>query len=162
MALNRILVKLAQKLILKYLQVRYPAGANRYEDVADTWFLERVSFIPYHMCRAIKPYTALTGRALDFGCGEGIMALGMRLQNPELEVVGVDLHDASKYLLGLTQRNLGLSALPGNLSFHQIADDEELSRLVGREFSTVYSWSVFEHVSRRHLPKETLKKSASR
>lgn len=89
----------------------------------------------------------LSGRhVLEFGCGEGTMALGIALQHSPARIVGVEVLDVHKNCLALAQQNLGLSELPNCLHLEQIQPGQDLTHL--GLFDFVYSWSVFEHVTR--------------
>ena len=84
---------------------------------------------------------------LDFGCGEGITALGLALQYGPSRVVGVDIMPAPERCLPVAKAELGLSSLPDNLELHRVKpgylhNDKD-------KFDIIYSWSVFEHVDLR-------------
>lgn len=88
-------------------------------------------------------------RILDFGCGQGIAALGFALRDPTAIVSGIDVDAFHDVLTGLSQRNLGKD-IPQNLEFHVSSGD-------GLPFSSnsldlVYSWSVFEHIRKDLIP----------
>jgi cyclopropane fatty-acyl-phospholipid synthase-like methyltransferase len=84
---------------------------------------------------------------LDFGCGEGITALGLALQYAPSRVVGVDIMPDPERCLPVAKAELGLSSLPENLELHRVKpgylhNDKD-------KFDLIYSWSVFEHVDLR-------------
>ena len=84
-------------------------------------------------------------RIVDFGCGDGVTALGIASRAPA-RVIGVDLYRTFAHLKDCSERNLGRPALPPNLSFVQ----NELGRplpLPDAYADLIYSWSVFEHLS---------------
>lgn len=87
---------------------------------------------------------------LEFGCGEGTMALGMALRKQPRRMVGVEILDVHSQCLPLARREIGLESLPDNLSLQQIVPGGELSGL--GQFDIVYSWSVFEHVAQAVMP----------
>ena len=69
----------------------------------------------------LEPYGGLTGKdALEFGCGEGTVALGVALQHRPRRMVGVEILDAYENCARLARDNLGLDALPENLQFRRI------------------------------------------
>jgi 2-polyprenyl-3-methyl-5-hydroxy-6-metoxy-1,4-benzoquinol methylase len=82
---------------------------------------------------------------LDFGCGEGITALGMARRFNAQSVLGVDIMPDPSQCLRRAEEVLGLTELPGNLSLKQIRPGEMLGERAN--FDLIYSWSVFEHVS---------------
>ena len=98
----------------------------------------------------LSEYDGLAGKdILEFGCGEGTMALGIALRKNARRVVGVEISDVHRQCLSLAQKQFGLQSLPENLELCQIAPGQPLARL--GLFDIVYSWSVFEHVSQELL-----------
>lgn len=89
-------------------------------------------------------------RILDFGCGDGVAALGLAINHQPQRVVGIDIMPDPANCLPLARSNLDLEALPGNLFLQQV-EPGELSR-DDAPFDLIYSWSVFEHVDQRILP----------
>jgi SAM-dependent methyltransferase len=86
---------------------------------------------------------------LDFGCGQGIGALGMAAHLPLAQVHGVDLGSEYELLGKLSEANLGLP-LPANLHLRRV--DGRTLPFPDAYFDVVYSWSVFEHVRRDAIP----------
>ncbi len=80
---------------------------------------------------------------LDFGCGQGIAALGFALRRPDAKVHGIDIGAFQEPLAGKAKENLGLE-LPSNLHFH-VLDGTQLPFADG-SLDLIYSWSVFEHI----------------
>jgi SAM-dependent methyltransferase len=98
-----------------------------------------------------EPHGGLAGKdVLEFGCGEGTVALGLALQKKPSRVVGVEILDVFEQCFPLAQENLGLHSLPKNLELHQIVPGQDLSHF--GMFDCIYSWSVFEHVTQDLLP----------
>ncbi|MFN7141343.1 MAG: class I SAM-dependent methyltransferase, partial [Limisphaerales bacterium] len=86
---------------------------------------------------------------LDFGCGDGVMALGMALQLQPKRVIGVEITQDFNVLPGMAKSQIGLEALPSNLELHLVKPNEKLA---GRfQADCVFSWSVFEHVAQDYL-----------
>ena len=88
-------------------------------------------------------------RILDFGCGQGIAALGFALRHPATHVSGIDIGRFQDKLQQMSQQQLRLD-VPDNLSFH-VADGVSLP-FPDSSLDLVYSWSVFEHIRRDLLP----------
>ncbi|AOJ71048.1 MULTISPECIES: SAM-dependent methyltransferase [Burkholderia] len=86
---------------------------------------------------------------LEFGCGEGTMALGMALRKDVQRVVGVEILDVHEQCLPIARREIGLHALPDNLFLRRITPGADLTCF--GDFDVVYTWSVFEHVSQDML-----------
>jgi SAM-dependent methyltransferase len=98
----------------------------------------------------LSPVRPLAGTTiLEFGCGDGIMGLGMSLQLEPARVIGVEITPDFQGLAAEASRQIGLSHLPSNLELHLVDPNE---RLAGKfEADVVFSWSVFEHVSQEYL-----------
>lgn len=94
-----------------------------------------------------KHTTLADAEILDFGCGEGITALGLALQYAPARVVGVDIMPDPERCFPVAKVELGLSALPDNLDLHRV-EPGHLHNTSDR-FDVIYSWSVFEHVDMR-------------
>ena len=86
---------------------------------------------------------------MDFGCGAGVMSLGMAVNHQPRRIVGVDLGDAHRHCLSIAQPVLGLEDLPPNLEFKCV--DIHDTCLDDERFDCIYSWSVFEHVDQAYL-----------
>jgi len=79
------------------------------------------------------------GRALDFGCGVGRLAIPLRRDVGFAEVVGVDI---SESMLHEARRNAQEAGL-GQICF--VPSDDELSRIDGA-FDFVHSFIVLQHI----------------
>jgi SAM-dependent methyltransferase len=123
-------------------------------DGAPLWSLDHCSDRQYFhkftdvvriLAEWFEPYGGLRGKdVLEFGCGEGTVALGIALQHEPRRVVGAEILDVHENCLPYARKNLGLDALPDNLSLVRIEPGEDIARL--GTFDRIYSWSVFEHV----------------
>lgn len=80
---------------------------------------------------------------LDFGCDQGIAALGFALRRPDASVHGIDIGAYQGPLASKARENLGLE-LPSNLHFH-VSDGTGLP-FADESLDLIYSWSVFEHI----------------
>jgi len=81
---------------------------------------------------------------LDFGCGEGTMAMGIALRHQPRRIVGVEIHKEIENCLPYAARELGIETLPPDLELKRIQPEAKLADF--GQFDLIYSWSVFEHV----------------
>ncbi len=118
------------------------------KNVSNRDFLTKFETVPKTVQQWVGEYRSLDGAdILDFGCGEGVAALGMALQFDVKRVTGVDIMPDPERCLPLAKQQLGLDKLPENLTLHRVqpgslCDAEE-------RFDCIYSWSAFEHVDQR-------------
>lgn len=82
---------------------------------------------------------------LDFGCGEGITALGIARRFGARSVRGVDIMPDPLQCLTRARQALGIDELPANLMLRQIRPGEVFA--AASSFDLIYSWSAFEHVA---------------
>lgn len=128
-------------------------GAFRQEQkLADVWFRS-------HFAHAADEIASWLGQAkvdlrsariLDFGCGDGVTALGVARRHVPCELVGVDLHSAFSQLATKAAHQINLALLPDNLHFARIEPGQPVAAL--GPFDCIYSWSVFEHIDCDLLP----------
>lgn len=81
---------------------------------------------------------------LDFGCGEGISALGLATAFGPRRVVGVDIMPDPDRCLDVAKAHLNIDSLPPALQLYRVQPGR-LHNDADR-FDVAYSWSVFEHV----------------
>jgi 2-polyprenyl-3-methyl-5-hydroxy-6-metoxy-1,4-benzoquinol methylase len=118
--------------------------------IRDEYYRSRFENVPAILAEWITPLRPLEGAdVLDFGCGEGVTALGVALSMQPRRVVGVDIMPDPERCLPLAREQLGLEELPPNLSLHRVTpgslhDPDD-------RFDVAYSWSVFEHVDQTLL-----------
>jgi hypothetical protein len=127
-------------------------GGSRWDDslISDSWFKGHFEYAAGTVGEWLGSELELEGaRLVDFGCGDGITALGVTLQNEPERLVGVDIHDAFSRLGVLAKQQMNLNALPPALEFHQVKPGKPLDL---ESMDGIYSWSVFEHVDRGDLP----------
>lgn len=118
--------------------------------IKDDGFRSRFLVLPEIIREWVESRVSLRGAdVLDFGCGEGVTALGIALQHNPRRIVGVDIMPDPERCLPAAQEQLGLKSLPENLSLVRVRpgelhDDKD-------RFDIAYSWSAFEHVDQRVL-----------
>lgn len=116
----------------------------------DPHFRARFIDVPTIVCDWFAPYAPVEGaELLDFGCGEGIAALGIALGFRPKRVVGVDIMPDPERCLTVARKHLDIDALPAHLELHRVQPGH-LHNDTDR-FDLAYSWSVFEHVDQSLL-----------
>lgn len=115
------------------------------DSIADAGMRARYVDVPDIIASWVEPKLKLAeADVLDFGCGEGISALGMLRRKQVRSLMGVDIMPDVHNCLARGREHLGLQELPANMTLEQIAPGADFAP--GRQFDLVYSWSVFEHV----------------
>jgi len=119
-------------------------------DIADEGFRDRFLKLPMIIDTWVSPYLSLKGsRVLDFGCGEGITALGLTLKHAPAEVIGVDIMPDPDRCPEQAKKHLGLETLPETMHLHRVRAGELPDE--ARDLDLIYAWSVFEHVDQTIL-----------
>lgn len=116
--------------------------------IQDAWFDAHFHFAADLVAEWLGPHLH-AGRVLDFGCGDGITALGLMLRHGASEVLGVDISRTHEGLPKLAQREIGLNRLPDGLRFQRIRAGETVR--LAQPCKTIISWSTFEHIERPYL-----------
>jgi cyclopropane fatty-acyl-phospholipid synthase-like methyltransferase len=133
-----------------------PAGENVWASITDTAYRGKFIGTVDVIADWVADYGGIAGKdVLDFGCGEGTMAMGIALRQQPRRIVAVDTHAEIDNCLPFARRELGLETLPANLELKKIDPDSDLAEL-GR-FDLIYSWSVFEHVNQNLILDRFLK-----
>src|ERR1700693_6445968 len=86
---------------------------------------------------------------LDFGCGDGIMDLGISVKFKPKKLLGIDITQAFKHIDAIAKNMAGLKELPDGLEFHQVDPGAPLASRFNVD--AIYSWPSFEHIEREHL-----------
>ncbi|APH59371.1 class I SAM-dependent methyltransferase [Granulibacter bethesdensis] len=121
------------------------------ENITDQLYQAKFVTIPDIISDWLSESGGLSGKdVLEIGCGEGTMALGMRLRKKAKRVVGVEVLDVFEQCLPMAQAQLGISELPSDLHLCKILPGADLSTY--GTFDVVYSWSVFEHIAQDIFP----------
>lgn len=115
----------------------------------DPWFGAHFSFAAPMVCEWLAPVLAPGAVVLDFGCGDGITTLSVALQNPDVRVVGLDIHAGFDRLAERAGDQLGLEQLPDNLSFFVIESGAQPAQ--SGSIDGFFSWSTFEHIGRDEM-----------
>ncbi|HEY9143917.1 MAG TPA: class I SAM-dependent methyltransferase [Arenimonas sp.] len=120
-------------------------GSTELDRITDAGFRARYVDVPDTVAAWVPPHIEL-GQAdvLDFGCGEGVAALGMLRRKGVRSLLGVDIMPDPARCLPVAREQIGLDVLPDNLELQQIEPGADFAP--GRQFDLIYSWSVFEHV----------------
>lgn len=120
-------------------------------EIADDGFRTRFSNLPDTISAWVREkLDPTTASVLDFGCGEGVTALGMALRNRAARVFAVDIMPDVENCQARAREHLGLESLPENLHLQRIEPGADFAP--GESFDLIYSWSVFEHVEQSLLP----------
>ena len=112
----------------------------------DPWFHEHYVSAADVVASKLRKYMDLNhARLFDFGCGDGIMSLGVN-RRATVAVTGFDLTEVFLHLPDKALNLLRLEKLPETLRFVKVAPGKPLPFADG-SFDAGYSWSVFEHVA---------------
>lgn len=118
--------------------------------ISDEWFASHFRYaadvVHDALASRLDPAAA---SLLDFGCYDGITALGLLLRHGWRRVIGVDIDPGFDCLPRLAREQIGLARLPVNLSFQRIEPSQPLAPL--GPVDAIISWSVFEHLARAIL-----------
>jgi SAM-dependent methyltransferase len=120
------------------------------EGITDDWFASHFRYAADVVHDALSPHLdPAASSLLDFGCYDGITALGLMLRHRWTRVIGVDIDPGFDALPRLAREQIALGELPAGLTFRRIAPGESLAA-VG-PVDAIMTWSVFEHVERAIL-----------
>lgn len=119
-------------------------------EIADEGFRSRFEGLPRIIASWVEGVIDLSAaNVLDFGCGEGVTALGMILKNRVRTLWAVDIMPDVDNCRARAREHLGLESLPDNLHLQRIEPGADFAH--GEQFDLIYSWSVFEHVEQSLL-----------
>ena len=124
------------------------------QNITDDWFRSHYSYAADIVASWLGEVIDLKkSSVVDFGCGDGIMDLGLALKHRPRSITGIDIHDAYKYLPETAKTQLGLQSLPPNLGFVTVEPGQALRSVPSvKQVDAIFSWSVFEHVEKPLLP----------
>jgi len=134
--------------MLKRLRSRF---THKHDEVAqlqqtDPWFYSHYVYAANIVAARLGNYLDLNhSHVFDFGCGDGIMALGVS-RSVLGSVTGLDITQAFSSLSQKALQTLHLDQFPSSLQFKQIEAGKPLP-FADNHFDGGYSWSVFEHVA---------------
>jgi ubiquinone/menaquinone biosynthesis C-methylase UbiE len=112
----------------------------------DPWFYSHYVYAANIVASKLGNQADLSGaEVFDFGCGDGIMALGLSRRTSAV-VSGFDVTEAFRHLPDKARSTLLLAELPATLRFVRVDPDRPLP-FDDNHFDAGYSWSVFEHVA---------------
>ncbi len=113
--------------------------------ITDPGFREHFVTVPDIVASWVQEHLRLdTAEILDFGCGYGVSALGMKMRYGVRRLVGLDIMPDPRQCLPMASAQLGLDRLPDDFDLRIIPVGEPGD--FHEEFDLAYSWSVFEHV----------------
>ena len=119
-------------------------------EIEDSGFRDRFIHLPDIIADWVSQYLNLSkSNILDFGCGQGLTALGFALRYGVQSVSGVDIMPEANECLAVASPTLNISSLPDNLLLRQILPGEDI--FPDNNFDLIYSWSVFEHIEQTLL-----------
>lgn len=131
-------------MVFKWISAALGKAPSELRQPSDPWFCSHYQMAADVVAEWLGPDLLAEGRLLDFGCGDGITALGLAQRHGAKNVLGVDISLTQKKLATLARRELGLGRLPKNLQLKVIEPGESLSGKVSVD--AICSWSTFEHI----------------
>jgi hypothetical protein len=133
----------------KWMRNRFGGHRRNDRQISDAWFKGHFDYAAGEIGKWLGSELKLDGSHLiDFGCGDGITALGVAMHHRPERLIGVDINNAFFRLGELAKQQMGLYSLPSTLEFHLVEPGKPLDL---RGMDGIYSWSVFEHVDRKDL-----------
>ena len=130
--------------VFKWISAALGKAPGGLRQPSDPWFCSHYHMAADVVAEWLGATVLVEGRLLDFGCGDGITALGLVQRHGAKNVLGVDISLTQKKLATLAKRELALGRLPRKLQLKVIEPGESLSD----KFSVdaICSWSTFEHI----------------
>jgi 2-polyprenyl-3-methyl-5-hydroxy-6-metoxy-1,4-benzoquinol methylase len=123
--------------------------AWRRDTITDSWFSSHFNYATDVVFEWVGQERLRGTHVLDFGCGDGITALGLMLRYGADRITGIDVSETHRGLAKLARREIGLSSLPKQLEFQKISAGEPFK--LNRKCDVIISWSTFEHIELRYL-----------
>lgn len=119
------------------------------ENISDAWFSAHFNYATDVVAEWVGHEQLKNANVLDFGCGDGITALGLILRYGTKHITGLDISQTHRMLGALARREIGLTSLPKQLQFQQIEAGASF-RLI-HPCDVIISWSTFEHIETPYL-----------
>ena len=117
--------------------------------IKDAWFDAHFNYATDVVAEWVGADRLASSHTLDFGCGDGITALGLMLRHNAKQFTGIDISQTHRGLRALAQREIGLTALPPQLRFQRIKAGEIFK--LKQPCDLIISWSTFEHIEVPYL-----------
>ncbi|MBK6652043.1 MAG: class I SAM-dependent methyltransferase [Betaproteobacteria bacterium] len=114
------------------------------DGISDAWFEAHFNYAADVVAEWVGKPLLENGHTLDFGCGDGITALGLILRHQARKFTGVDISQTHKGLGKLAKAQIGLERLPRELTFQRIQAGEKFH--LSEPCDLVITWSTFEHI----------------
>lgn len=121
----------------------------RADKMTDAWFSAHFNYAADVVVEWVGVERLRDAHILDFGCGDGITALGLILRHGANHITGIDISETHRGLAKLAHREIGLASLPKKLDFQKIKAGEPFK--LSRPCDLIISWSTFEHIELRYL-----------
>lgn len=119
------------------------------DTIVDSWFAAHFNYATDVVVEWVGPERLRGTHILDFGCGDGITALGLMLRYGANWITGIDVSETHRGLAKLARREIGISTLPKQLKFQRISAGEPFK--LKCKCDVIISWSTFEHIELRYL-----------
>lgn len=137
--------------LIKRLWPLPPAKRLRWNasNITDAWFEAHFNYAADVVTEWVGKSCLEQGHTLDFGCGDGITALGLILKHQARKITGVDISRTHQGLANLANTQISLDRLPRELAFKRIHAGDRFS--LQSPCDLVISWSTFEHIELSYM-----------
>lgn len=118
-----------------------------FDQFQDPWFKEKYMNVPSIFNEWISPFIDFPESViLDFGCGDGVISLGIATHFSPKKIISVDTQYLYKKLKAAAMVQIGMESLPENLEFKHILPGKKIADQI--QCNCIFSWSVFEHIDK--------------